>query len=308
MFDLVLAVACSVAIGVIFKHTGSMDVDRTALLTVNYAAAVAVAGVIISFGARDLGPGLELSKALVGLGVGTGALLIAGFFLLSFATDVAGMSLAVGVMRLSAVLPFLGSWLLWSEAPSISQVVGMVLAGVAFFLIAHKRRAPDAVPVSTSSLRPGGSVREALSRMDWFAFSLLALTFCTGGAVDLSMKAFEETFRPQNSRVLFLLMAFGVAFLIGALLVGVRAVRWGYRPRGPTIGWGIVLGVVNYGSLEFILRAIAALPGPFVFPANNIAIMLLSAVIGVSLWDEALSLPNRIGMGLAVGALILLRL
>lgn len=308
MFDLVLAVACSVAIGVIFKYTGSMDVDRTALLTVNYAAAVAVAGVIISLGARDLGPGLDVSAALVGLGVGTGTLLIAGFFLLSFATDVAGMSLAVGVMRLSAVLPFLGSWLLWGEIPSIAQGVGMVLAGVAFFLLAHKRRAPDAVPVSTPSLSSGGSVREALSRMDWFAFSLLALTFCTGGAVDLSMKAFEETFRPQNSRVLFLLMAFGVAFLIGALLVGVRAVRRGYRPRGPTIGWGIVLGVVNYGSLEFILRAIAALPGPFVFPANNIAIMLLSAVIGVSFWDETLSLPNRIGMGLAVGALILLRL
>jgi drug/metabolite transporter (DMT)-like permease len=244
--------------------------------------------------------------------VGTGALLIAGFFLLAYATDVAGMSLAIGVMRVSVVIPFLASWLVWNEVPSAAQGVGMVLAAAAFFLIAQKQRRPEPVPAGpTETTAPAAgtaSVTEMAADVDWHAFGVLALTFCMGGAVDLSMKTFEEGFGAENSRVLFLMLTFGVAFLIGAVMVGARALRHGYVPDRRAVGWGLVLGVVNYGSLEFILRAIAVLPGPFVFPANNIAIMVLAAVLGVYLWNEHLSRANRIGIGLAIVALVMLRL
>ena len=302
MIELALAVVCSVAIGMIFKHTGPQDIDRTAMLTVNYAAAVGVAGLLIGLGGRDLGKGLGVSIELLLLGGGVGALLIAGFYLLSYATDVAGMSLAVGVTRVSVVIPFLASWLVWNEVPSVAQGGGMVLAAVAFFLIAQKHRSPAG--------GHGGlvSVQEGEAGIDWHAFGVLALTFCSGGAVDLSMKTFEEVYGAENSRVLFLLLAFGGAFLVGVAIIAVRGLRGHQWCSGRAIGWGLLLGVVNYGSLEFILRAIAELPGPFVFPANNIAIMVLSAVIGVYVWSERLSFTNRVGMGLAVLALVLLRL
>lgn len=307
MLNLALAVACSVAIGVIFKHTGAMDVDRTALLTINYAAAVGVAGLLIGAGPRSSGAGLQVSGKLLALGGAVGVLLIAGFFLLSYATEVAGMSLAIGVMRVSVVVPFLASWMVWEEVPSIAQGAGMVLAGTAFFLIAQKQRQPE--PVSASSAVPDGMPEPGmLSSIDWHAFAVLGLTFCAGGGVDLSMKVFEEHFGAQNSQVLFLLLAFGVAFLVGAGIVGTRIVRHQQWPSGRTVGWGILLGLANYGSLEFLLRAVAALPGPFVFPANNIAIMVVSAGLGVFVWDERLSRMNRIGIGFAVVALVLLRL
>jgi drug/metabolite transporter (DMT)-like permease len=309
MLNLVFAVGCSVAIGMIFKHTGPMeDVDRTALLTINYAAAVGVAVLLIGTGGRSVEGSLGLSPTLLVLGGGVGALLIAGFFLLAYATDVAGMSLAIGVMRVSVVIPFLASWLVWEEVPSVAQGLGMVLAAAAFFLIARKERRAETVPIAAASGDGGGDVQGLLTDVDWHAFGVLALTFCMGGAVDLSMKTFEEGFGTTNSRVLFLLLAFGVAFLIGAIMVGARVARGGDWPGGKTIGWGVLLGIVIYGSLEFILRAIAVLPGPFVFPANNIAIMVLAAVLGVYLWDEHLSWPNRIGLGLAIVALVMLRL
>lgn len=308
MVNLAFAVVCSVAIGMIFKHTGPMGLDRTTLLTVNYAAAVGVAGLLIGMEGRSMQGQLELSPTLLVLGGATGALLIAGFFLLAYATDVAGMSLAIGVMRVSVVIPFLASWLVWEEVPSLAQGTGMVLAAVAFFMIAQKERRPEPVPAGAGNGDDAGTDAELASDVDWHAFGVLALTFCMGGAVDLSMKTFEEGFGTSNSRVLFLLLAFGVAFLIGAIMVGVRAVRHGQWPGLRTIGWGVALGVVNYGSLEFILRAIAELPGPFVFPANNIAIMVLAAVLGVYIWDEHLSRANRIGIGFAIVALVLLRL
>jgi drug/metabolite transporter (DMT)-like permease len=139
-------------------------------------------------------------------------------------------------------------------------------------------------------------------------FGVLMLVFLAGGAVDVSMKAFEESFGARNSRVLFLLLAFGIAFLIGLTVVLWRGVRQGRWPTAATVGWGVVLGLINYGSLEFILRAINQLPGTFVFPVNNIAIVLLAAALGVWVWGERLTRLNRIGLGLAVVALLLLNL
>jgi len=307
MVNLAFAVVCSVAIGMIFKYTGPTDIDRTALLTVNYGVAVGVAAVVIGMGGRSVGGTLEPSPMLLGLGVGTGALLIAGFFLLAYATDVAGMSLAIGVMRVSVLIPFMASWLVWDEVPSAAQGVGMVLAAAAFFLIARKERRPEPVPAGVGGDGGGSAAHGGMAGIDWHAFGVLGLTFCMGGAVDLSMKTFEETFGAVHSSVLFLLLAFGVAFLIGAVMVGARGLRQGEWPGARTMGWGLLLGVVNYGSLEFLLRAVAVLPGPFVFPANNIAIMVLAAVLGVYVWGEHLSRLNRIGIGLAIVALVLLK-
>src|SRR5690606_10628176 len=107
MLYLALAVTCSVAIAVIFKLSERRGMDRVALLTVNYAVAFVLAGGLLAAGVGAVGEGLALSPGLLGLGVLTGTLFIAGFVLFSYAIRVAGMSLATGVMRLAVALPFM---------------------------------------------------------------------------------------------------------------------------------------------------------------------------------------------------------
>ncbi len=300
MIALALAVACSLAIGMIFKHAGQRGLDRLALLTVNYAAALAVAAVLLGAGAQAAGAeggSLRPAPGLLALGVTTGALFIFGFFMLSLATDVAGMSLAIGVMRISVVIPFLASWAVWGEAPSAAQGAGLVVAGAAFFMIARREEA--AAP-------PAGMQPASPSEQGGRTLAVLALLFLAGGAVDVLMKAFDEAYAEANSRALFLLLIFGVAFGIGAALVLGRGLQRGVWPRAATLGWGAALGVVNYGSVEFILRAIRELSGPFVFPANNIAIVIGAALLGVGVWGERLSRLNQAGLALAALALFLL--
>lgn len=325
MVPLLLAVLCSLAIGMIFKYAGRHKMDRTALLTVNYAAAVGVAGILIALGGRGVQGGLAAEPGLLMLGLGTGALLIFGFYVLAVATDVAGMGLAIGVMRVSVVIPFLMSWIIWNEVPSVAQNIGMGLAGLAFFMIAWRReQAPEPstefATAAAAATSPGAgpeTVRELTheaqavlqeANVSWRAFGVLAVLFLSGGAVDVTMKAFQETFGATSSRVLFLLLSFGVAFLIGLVIVLWRGIRRGQWPKQATVGWGVVLGVINYGSLEFILRAIRQLPGTVVFPVNNIAIVILAAVLGVTIWGERLSRLNQAGLGLAALALLLLNL
>ena len=328
MFFLALAILCSVAIGIIFKYTGQRGVDRVALLTINYFAAVGVALALLVTGGTALDAGITLSPGLLGLSVVVGVLLIAGFFLLSLATELAGMSLALGVWRVSVVLPFLASWLIWAEAPSVWQGFGMLLAGGAFFMIA--KQPEPAVP--TPAVEPAGSASGADASLPddslpddsepdeegltdqlvdeapvVASFGVLLLLFLSSGAIDVSLKAFEETFNAGQGEVsLFLLLSFGMAGLVGLVPVVTKGVREQVWPQRNAWGWGIVLGVVNYGSLEFLLRALEYLPGTVVFPINHLAIVLIGALIGVLVFSERLSRINLWGITLATLALALL--
>jgi drug/metabolite transporter (DMT)-like permease len=269
------------------------------LLTVNY-----LAGAVLAIGLQGVEPPGGLSAGLVALGVGQGVLFIGGFWLFSRAIREAGMGLAAGVMRLSVVIPFLASWLVWGEAPTALQLVGLGLAGVAFFLVARPAVQPPGplVPASVD----GGAPEEAPVR----TVGVLALLFLAGGVVDVNMKVFRESFSTSaggdTSIATFLLFVFGVAFLVGLAAVVATGVRTGRWPRGAVLGWGVLLGLVNYGSADFFLRAIKALSGPFVFPANSVAIVLGAAVLGVAVWGERPSRTNVAGLALAAVALVLL--
>lgn len=297
MLFLALAVSCSLAIAVLFKVAERRNLDRTALLTVNYAAAA-----VLALALQGVTPPGTLSSGLVALGVWQGVLFIGGFWLFSRAIRDAGMGLAAGVMRLSVVVPFVASWLVWGETPGALQLVGLALAGGAFFLVARPaaepagKLGPPAPPTGEGSM-----AEEGLG-----AVAVLALLFASGGLVDVNMKVFQESFAGRVPTATFLLFVFGVAFLAGALAVVWTGARTGRWPRGEVLAWGLVLGLVNYGSAEFLLQALDVLPGPVAFPANSVAIVFGAALIGRFLWQERLSRANVAGLGLAGLALVLL--
>jgi len=312
----------------IFKYAARRGMDRISLLTANYLTAFLISLAVVDHG--RFAPDADF----VILCVVTGGLFIAGFFMLALATAVAGMSLATAVMRISVVIPFVASWAIWSEEPSAYQLVGLSTAAAAFFLISSRpadvgtnaARAAEAQmmpgpPDEASAIQgqPDEEVRSVL-RQPTEADAILAserleaaagrrhtlivlfLLFVVGGLIDTLLKTFDEVFAHDYSRSAFTLIVFGVAAGIGvAVVVGRR-----HRPAAATIGWGVALGAVNFASVEFILRAITQLSGPFVFPANNILLVIGSALLGVFFWKEHLTALNWIGLSLAAAALILL--
>lgn len=288
MIDLALAVACGLAIGMIFKHASRLGLDRLSLITANYLSAFFISFLLLN--TEGFQPGVELTI----LGLFTGGLFIAAFFVLALATAVAGMALAIAVMRLSVVIPFVASWVIWNEAPSTYQICGLIVAGAAFFLIS--RRSQETVVADPAPPQPHEAAPSKRT------FLTLLLLFLMGGMIDTMMKTFDEVFAADHSTAAFMTMAFGVAFLLGLALVAGRRRRTDLR----TVAWGFVLGAANVGSVEFFLSAIRQLSGPFVFPANNILLVIGSALLGVLFWREKLSRMNWLGVALAAIALILL--
>ena len=139
---------------------------------------------------------------------------------------------------------------------------------------------------------------------------LLGLLFLAGGLVDVNMKVFRESFSVAaggtTSIATFLIFVFGVAFLVGAVAVAWTGVRTGRWPSRAAWAWGVGLGIVNYYSAEFLLRALESLDGTVAFPANSVSIVFGAALIGRLVWGERLSRGNLVGLGLAAVALVLL--
>ena len=158
-------------------------------------------------------------------------------------------------MRISVAIPFVGSWFIWHEIPTAYQQIGLVLAAGALFLITR-----------------GSGSGAADSKQRRRGIALLALLFLSGGLVDLCMKTFDAVYADAASTGAFILLVFLVAFVTGVAVI----LRRPDRPHldSSTLAWGILLGVVNYGSAEFLLLAVARLPGTVVFPTNGVAIVL----------------------------------
>lgn len=282
---LILAVGCSLVIVTVFKVAENRGLDRLLLITANYAAALGVAlGMLLLSGAGFVRP----TPALMAYGLAVGGVFILAFWVFAWATALAGMSLATGVVRMAVVIPVLVSWLVWNEVPTVLQASGLVLAGIAIVLLAQAP-APSA---------QGG----------WGATGVLVLLFAIGGLVDTSVKAFDLYYGATQNSIAFTALVFGMAFLVGAVGVGVQYRRRPLRYPMPTLAWGVLLGIFNYGSLYFFLKAVTfpSLPGPVIFPLNNIAVVIGAALIGVLAWGEQLTRRNWAGLGLAALALVLI--
>lgn len=291
MVYLILSIACSLAIAAIFKYNEMRARDRVVLLTVNYWVAAILAGVVVWQTGGAPVNWLRTSCDFWFLALITGGLFISTYFILAWATNVAGMGLATGIMRVSVVVPVVVSWILWQERPSPAQMIGLVLASVAFFGIATRRNVH------------GGGFSSAHPLA---VFAVLTLLFLSGGIVDTCMKLFDELFAHRYRETYFLTIVYLVAAIIGIGITGWKYSGESGGPNTEVIRWGMLLGVCNYGATLFFLRAVARLEAPFVFPANSISIVLGAALIGVYVWRERLSRINRIGLGLAAAALLLL--
>ncbi len=283
MLNLGLAVACSLGIGVIFKLARAAQIDRWGLLTVNYVVAAAIA--LAAGGAGMAVTRIDVPFLLVA--VGEGVMFILSFALFAAATEKAGLALSSATSRLSVVIPFAASWLVWFDEPTNLQAAGFFVALGAVILLANRNSRDRAVP------------DERAGKM------LLLALFVAAGVTDTTLKLYEEVFAVAHSRQHFMLIIFVTAFVTGVGLMVVRRGRHHWR-SGRTAAAGVLLGLLNYGSVEFFLAALGELPGTVAFPANHVSIVCGATLLGVAIWREPLSTRNWAGIFLSLMALVFL--
>lgn len=238
----------SSSIALLLKIFEQKERNRTVIVASNYIAA-SILGYFFSQKSQVTTPVLTF-------GIIIGFFFFIGFIFLFLAIKKKGVASAVTIGRLSLAVPVVLSIGLWGEKPLLVDIIGLVL--IFFIILSWEGKIGKVSP-------------------------LLLLIFAIFGSLDSAMKFFKLEF-PTIDDGFFLIFVFSSAMVWGWLYIVVSR----QKLRGPDIFWGLVLGIPNFFSSYFLLKALASIPAYVVFPFINIGIIIISALAGHLLFKEEL--------------------
>ena len=221
--------------------------------------------------------------------------------------------LAVNYLTCAAVsLAFLKGGLA-PAAEGLGFALGLGLAGGALylgaFLLLQKNVRESGVTLSSAFMKLGVIVPTALGLAGEDGgrrggkLPSLVLLMLYGGMADGLSKIYEARGNPALGGH-FLCFVFAFALILCAGLCAAQR----QRPTGRDWLFGALLGVPNYFSSRFLLRALAYVPASLAYPAFSCGAILLTAVIGRLLFHERPGRRQWAAVGVVLAALALLNI
>lgn len=286
MLDLALSILFSSLIFVVFKLYDTYRIQTLYAIIINYLVASSV-GMYFYERKIDL---LEIPEKSWFLGtLVLGILFILVFNLMAATSQKSGVSVASVATKMSLVIPVIFGLLIYKEELGALKSIGILLALAAVYFASIKDKD---VPLKKNSI------------------ILPALVFIGSGIIDTSIKYLEETLVPKEEFPLFSAVVFGSAATTGLLFIAIKSFKKRSLPNILTALGGITLGILNYFSIFYLLRALQHenLNSSSVFTINNVAIVMFSTLLGVVLFKERISAKNWMGISLAIISILLVAL
>jgi len=283
---LLLSIIASTAIFVIFKLFDRYKINTLNAIVVNYITAC-ITGVL-SYEERFSTNEIISSKWFFGA-VALGFLFISVFNLMALTAQRNGLSVASVAGKMSVIIPVIFGIYVYNESVGFQKVIGIVMALIAVYLTAVKTK---------------GSF--SFSKGMLFPF----LLFIGSGVIDTSIKYIETTYVASNGIPIFSATIFGCAAIIGILILSIKAILGQLKFDIKSVLGGTLLGIINYFSIYFLLKALQfeGLESSTLFTVNNVAIVMVTTLIGLVMFKEHISKKNWIGITLAIISIILVTL
>ncbi|MDT0295561.1 EamA/RhaT family transporter [Mesonia ostreae] len=286
MIYLLLSILSSSLIYVVFKLLDKFNIKISYAIVVNYLTAV-VAGYLghsKSFELETITTASWFWGAMI-----LGILFITVFNLMALTTKINGLSAVSVASKMSLSIPILFVIFYYNEPASALKIIAIVLALVAVYLASIKDR-KGMVAKKGSIIFP-------------------VLVFFGSGIIETGIKFLEHNYVAKDDVALFSMTLFifasNVGILISLYLLLVKKIKFTYKEL---LG-GIALGIPNYYSVYFFIQALRGnMDSATVFLINNVAIVMLSTLLGIALFKEKILRKNWIGIALAVVSIILVAL
>ncbi|TDY12646.1 EamA family transporter [Meridianimaribacter flavus] len=283
---LVFSILASTLIFIVFKLFQRFKIDTTQAIVVNYFIACIVG--LIAYDSPISISEITNSKWFLGA-VFLGVLFISIFIVMAITVQKNGVSVASVASKMSVVIPVIFGIYVYNESTGFQKLIGILLALAAVYL---------------ASIKAGSKIN--------FKKNLLfpILLFLGSGVIDTSIKYLETTYVPENGIPIFSATIFGCAALIGVLTLIAKRLKGEFKFQPKSLLGGITLGVINYSSIYFLLKALdhETFESSTLFTVNNVGIVMLSTLTGLILFGEKLSAKNWIGIVLAIVSIILVTL
>lgn len=283
MIYLLLSIVISSGLFVIFKYFGIYKIDVLKAIVVNYIVAFTLGFLSVE---GEISITTIYKQPWIYGAVFLGALFVFVFFVMAMTAQRNGMSVTSIAGKMSVVIPVLFGVFLYDESVTFFKILGIAIALIAVYLTSLKQ-------AENSSKKAG--------------FLFPVLLFFGSGAIDTILKYVEINFVPEDEVAIFSASLFSIAAFFGLIILGIKVIKKP-EPFGiKNIIAGIILGVPNYYSIVFLIKALQNknIESSVLFTLNNVGIVILSTIVGLLLFKEKLSLKNKIGVFLAIVGIIL---
>lgn len=283
MIYLLLSISASTLIFIIFKLFNKYDINTLHAIVINYLTACL-------FGMwsyrEPVNVDAILSSQWIYGAIILGFLFISIFNVMALTAQRNGLSVASVASKMSVIIPVIFGIYAYNEGVGFQKILGIVLALISVYLTSVKPRGNDNI---TKGL--------------W----LPLLLFIGSGIIDTSIKYVETTYLPEGGIPIFSATIFAFAFIIGTSLIIVRSLKRRFKLPFKTVVGGAVLGIVNYFSIYYLLKALnfEGLESSTLFTVNNVAIVMLSTLLGLFIFKERISKMNWIGIILAIISIVI---
>jgi drug/metabolite transporter (DMT)-like permease len=291
MIYLLLCILSSAAVLVTFKFAERLKVNTFSAILVNYITAC-LAGFFLANG--DVKPLLSLNIGTVLFMLMMGVMFISVFRLIGLSTQRAGVAVTSVAAKMSVILPILFSvWIDKNDSLNSVKITGILLALASVLLTTYRKE----------KLVHGSA-----------GLYLPLIIFIGIGVIDSSVKYAQATFVTNELNPIFNSAVFAIAGTIGFLILPFNRAAANDLKRFRTWITGVVLGLVNFGSMYFMIAALnhtdvltgKQMQGSIIFGINNIGVVVASVLLGLMLFKERPTRTNWAGILLSVISIVIL--
>lgn len=282
MIYLLLSIVTSVIVVCFFKLFDKYNVNTLQAIVVNYLTCAIMGNALAET------PGITTKFWVEGWFPYTlllGFLFISVFYAIAQTAQKMGVSISMVAGKLSVALPVLFAILVYNEPLGIVKLSGILISLIAVYFISK-----------TEENNPNKKL--------WY---LPLYVFIGSGIIDTTLNFINKEYIPPFNTNHILSFVFLTAFVLGSIMLVIQMAKGQQRITLKNIIWGIALGIPNYMCMYFLLKMLGAFEhASVVLPINNIAIVMLTTVVGLTIFKEKLSKINWVGFTLAILSIIIL--
>ena len=298
MLYFLLSVLFTVTLYLIMRAYPRYQVNSFHAVVFNYYSCV-LTGLALT---PDLGAFSKVSWHSEGtlLTLALGSMFVTAFMLIGLSAQKVSVTAASLAGNMSLVIPVMfGLFVFKNNNKDFTAInyAGLILALAALALGAIQRK-------EKSSEVKNGIIS---SPANWL-WILPVLTFLASGTNNTLINYLSVKYYLPGQTTIFMIIACAGAVIIGSALLLYKVIFNGERIQLRSLVGGLILGIPNFLSLYFLLLALASFgnSAAYVFPIYNILTMLVSAFAAWLVYREQLNRLNKLGLALAVVAIILI--
>jgi len=276
MLYLILSILTASSLVIIFKLYGIWGIRSRDAIVVNYFVAGTLSLLANSSDGTTFLEGPTQPWFIYALIMGF--LFITIFNVMAISANVIGVSVTSVANKMSLVIPVVYAIFFLNDSIGLVKVFGLILAVIGVYLTSKSDK--------KSTTKVKGAVMLPL------------IVFIGSGIIDTLFKFNEINTIGQYGLNAFLAWIFYTAFVLGVLQIIYAKVKNNENFQLKAIWGGLLLGVPNVASGYYLVKTLSVegFESSVVFPVNNMAIVSISAIVGIWFFKEKMSRANFSGI------------